>query len=442
MNKYFSDYLPPALIRDLRRCLRTPWYLIMLGVFLIFAVWVQYDSLSDSPAMNFYMMALAGAVLMWVVIPGRAGSSVSDDGKVKGTNFLMLTPLSSRQLIWGTWISACVQLLIVAGIGALIHWWHVSAADMKGEQLTQSWTSYGMMVAVGVLMCAVFLFTAQLGRLLRILLTLFVLLNGINLVILYLESMLFTGKTPMSMFLEWFRGDVVYVVVGDVVLSILLLMEFARRNYAAPAENCSRSVRLLVLLAVGSVTLVHYYADAALVAGQLEFVTWYALFACMCDSLLPTYSMKAHDKRAWAIVPAYLQVPGVGQSAFFLLLMGAALCWQWYSYAMFNTAWTDVVYLGVSMTYTVLCLLLLTDMSCRRDNVNRPMVCAVFALLLTIISFIVCQTVPEFSLKYVAAAMPFGWTSAAVADKTLMVGISSGCLLVVLLLLMFWRGRR
>jgi hypothetical protein len=94
------------------------------------------------------------------------------------------------------------------------------------------------------------------------------------------------------------------------------------------------------------------------------------------------------------------------------------------------------------MTYTVLCLLLLTDMSCRRDNVNRPMVCAVFALLLTIISFIVCQTVPEFSLEYVAAAMPFGWTSTAVEDKTLMVGISSGCLLVVLLLLMFWRGRR
>ena len=296
MNKYFSDYLPPALIRDLRRCLRTPWYLIMLGVFLIFAVWVQYDSLSDSPAMNFYMMALAGAVLMWVVIPGRAGSSVSDDGKVKGTNFLMLTPLSSRQLIWGTWISACVQLLIVAGIGALIHWWHVSAADMKGEQLTQSWTSYGLMVAVGVLMCAVFLFTAQLGRLLRILLTLFVLVNGINLVILYLESMLFTGKTPMSMFLEWFRGDVVYVVVGDVVLSILLLMEFARRNYAAPAENCSRSVRLLVLLAVGSVTLMHYYLDAAPVAGQLEFVTWYALFACMCDSLLPTYRQTEHTK--------------------------------------------------------------------------------------------------------------------------------------------------
>lgn len=442
MNKYFSDYLPPALIRDLRRCLRTPWYLIMLGVFLIFAVWVQYDSLSDSPTMNFYMMALAGAVLMWVVIPGRAGSSVADDGKVKGTNFLMLTPLSSRQLIWGTWISACVQLLIVAGIGALIHWWHVSAGGIKGEQLTQSWTSYGLMVAVGVLMCAVFLFTAQLGRLLRILLTLFVLINGINVVILFLESMLFTGKTPMLMFLEWFQGDVVYVVVGDVLLSILLLMEFARRNYAAPAENCSRSVRLLVLLAVGSVTLMHYYADASLVAGQLEFVTWYALFACMCDSLLPTYSMKAHDKRAWPVLPAYLQVPGVGQSAFFLLLMGAALCWQWYSYIMCNAAWADVVYLGVNMTYTVLCLLLLTDMSCRRDNVNRPMVCAVFALVLTIISFIVCQSVPEVASEYVAAVMPFGWTSAAVVDKTLMAGISSGSLLVVLLLLMFWRGRR
>ena len=442
MNKYFSDYLPPALIRDLRRCLRTPWYLIMLGVFLIFAAWVQYDSLSDSPTMNFYMLALAGAVLMWVIIPARAGSSVSDDGKVKGTNFLMLTPLSSRQLIWGTWISACVQLLIVAGIGALIHWWHVSAADMKGAQLTQSWTSYGLMVAVGVLMCAVFLFTAQLGRLLRILLTLFVLVNGINLVIFFLESMMFTGKTPMLMFLEWFRGDVVYVVVGDVLLSILLLMEFARRNYAAPAENCSRSVRLLVLLAVVSVTLLHYYVDAALVAGQLEFVTWYALFACMCDSLLPTYSMKAHDKRAWPIVPAYLQVPGVGQSAFFLVLIGAALCWQWFSYVMFNAEWADVVYLGVSKTYTVLCLLLLTDMICRRDNVNRPMVCAVFALLLSFFSFIVCQSVPEFASEYVAAAMPFGWTSAAVAEDTLMVAISSGSLLVVLSLLMFWRGRR
>ena len=390
------------------------------------------------------MLALAGAVLMWVVIPGRAGSSVSDDAKVKGTNFMMLTPLSSRQLIWGTWISACFQLLIVAGIGALIHWWHVCAAGIKGVELTASWTSYGLMVAVGVLMCAVFLFTAQLGRLMRILLTIYVLINGINLVVICLESGLFFGKSPIMMFLDWFRGDIVYLVVGDVLLSILLLMEFARRNYAAPAENCSRSVRLLVLLAAGSVTLLHYYVEASLVAGQLSFVTWYALFACMCDCLLPTYSMKAHDKRAWPILPAYLQVPGVGQSAFFLLLMGGALSWQWFSYVMVNTAWSEVAYLGTNMTYTVLCLLLLTDMMCRRDNANRPMVCAVLALLLTIISLIVCHSVPDFAIEYAAAAMPFGWTSAvnAVVDKTLMVGISSGCLLVVLSLLMFWRGRR
>ena len=47
MNKYFSDLLPPALVRDLRRSLRTRGYLAMLTVFMLVAAWLQFDSIQE-----------------------------------------------------------------------------------------------------------------------------------------------------------------------------------------------------------------------------------------------------------------------------------------------------------------------------------------------------------------------------------------------------------
>ncbi len=442
MNKHFSDYLPPALVRDFRRSIRTPWYPIMLGLCMVLFVWQLYSSHTGESVMNggsivdktsstFTMLALMGA-LMWVIIPVRACGSVSADARVKGTNFMMLTPLTSRQLVWGIWISACVQEIVVAGIALLIHWGYATIAGIPGDAENPIWLNYTILLCGGILMCTAFLFAAQLSKLIRTLLVLFTILSLINLVIFLLESGLLFRGGLIALCRDALSGTGLYLFLADAVMVILLLMEFARRSYAAPAENCSRSVRVLILLSLVSVPLI-YRCCAEYVSVQLSFVTYYSLFACMSDALLPTYSLKGHDRRAWPFLPAYLQVPGIGQSAFFLLPVAAVLCWMNCAY-LDSVNREDEIYWWLQLVYMLLTLLLITDLTCRRTNENRP----AWAFLIFIVGAILSSLLPLS--PGVLAALPFNTLRGELSSE--LFPITAGALVLVLCLLMSWRGRR
>ena len=463
MNKYFSDYLPPALVRDLRSSLRTRGYLAMLTVFLLVAVWLQYDSTLAWPVLgeHVYPLSLIPLLVLWFIIPSRAGNSVSEDAKAKGSNFMMLTPLTSREIVWGTWVSAVFQQLVVAGVGALIVWWR--AGTLPEPFAHHLWVCYGVLVGGGAVMSAVFLFMSQLSRFMRMLLGVSVVLVSWQVVLSLVEmAMVVRDFDPMANFLSLFEGESLYVILADTVLVIVLLLEFARRSYAAPAENCSRSVRVLALLVPASVPLLYSYLSESVGEGQLWFAACYSIMACMSDALLPTYSLVAHDKRAWPLVPAYLQVPGVGQAALFLLPVLGLLAWLFCRYtSVADKSLPDVyqVLLWVQMAYTLLITLLVTDLLCKRDSVNRPVVYALSAAPLSLLSVTVHFMVPASLRMYVSAALPFSYPMLledyALSQYTRSVPNSemfevepiwqvviSAVALVLTLLLLMWRGRR
>lgn len=462
MNKYFSDYLPPALVRDLRSSLRTRGYLAMLTVFLLVAAWLQYDSTLADPVLgeHEYPLSLISLLVLWFIIPSRAGNSVSEDAKAKGSNFMMLTPLTSRSIVWGTWVSAVFQLLVVAGVGALIVWWRAcTLAELSAHRL---WVCYGVLVGGGAVMCSVFLFMSQLSRFMRVLLGVCVVLVCWQVVMSLVELAVYErGLDPMARFMSWLGGESLYVILADTVLVIVLLLEFARRSYAAPAENCSRSVRVLALLLLASVPLLYHFSES-LGEGQLWFAAFYSIFACMSDALLPTYSLAAHDKRAWPLVPAYLQVPGLGPAALFLLPVLGLLAWLFCRYIPAADKSLPVAYqvlLWVQVAYSLLITLLVTDFVCKRDSVNRPVVYALCAAPLSLLSVTVHFMVPASLRMYVSAALPFSYPmllddyslylyTRAMPDKEMFevepnwqVGISAAALVLTLLLLML-RGRR
>ncbi len=462
MNKYFSDYLPPALVRDLRSSLRTRGYLAMLTVFLLVAVWLQYDSTLAWPVLgeHVYPLSLIPLLVLWFIIPSRAGNSVSEDAKAKGSNFMMLTPLTSREIVWGIWVSAVFQLLVVAGVGALIVWWR--ACSLPEPSARCLWVCYGVFVGGGVVMCSVFLFMSQLSRFMRVLLGVSVVLVCWQVVMSSVELAVYErGLDPMARFMSWFGGESLYVILADTVLVIVLLLEFARRSYAAPAENCSRSVRVLALLVLASVPLLYHFSES-LGEGQLWFAACYSIFACMSDALLPTYSLVAHDKRAWPLVPAYIQVPGLGPAALFLLPVLGLLAWLFCRYIPAADKSLPVAYqvlLWVQVAYSLLITLLVTDLVCKRDSVNRPVVYALCAAPLSLLSVTVHFMVPASLRMYVSAALPFSYPmllddyslylyTRAMPDKEMFevepnwqVGISAAALVLTLLLLVL-RGRR
>lgn len=490
MNRYFSDFFPAALVRDMRRSLRSRAYIAMLMLALLAAVWVQYDAIQEArETMEMGgggWLFLIAAVVLCFVVPNRAGEAVSADAKVKGTNFMMLTPLSSRRIVWGTWFSALVQLLLVAAFGALILWWRLEStpaaaplgtmahsglralAHSPALQLTpaQIQTLYALLVGVGALMCAVFMFLAQLNRFFRLAAAGFVLALGLGWVVenvLTMEWFTQEHYNPIAEFLNQFTGYSLYLHLADGILALLLMLELARRSYAAPAENCSFSVRLLALLPVLSVPCLYYIlpdiAEETL-RGQFDFGVEYAVFALMCDALLPTYSLSAHDKRALRWLPTYLQTPGVGQSALCLVL-GMAVCWgvgAWLPqpldvpagepmYTMYDERYLASGMRYLTSAYLFLCSLLLTELMCRRTNVNRPVVCAAVLVVLCVVSSIGSMLVTGEVRGYVVAALPGVNTPARFVMEEgemqlyIRAAITACCLLLTLAALM-WRGRR
>lgn len=503
MNRYLSDYLPAALVRDMRRSWRSRGYVAMLALALLAAVWVQYDAMLETQKTMQLggggILVLIGVLLMWFVIPNRAGAAVAADSGVKGTNFMMLTPLSSRRIVWGTWFSALVQLLLVAGVGALILWWRlettpsaqplpaINPADSLGRSVgavmsprlseAQQWLGYGLMVGVGVLMIAVFLFLAQLSRIFRLVAAAVVLMNVLGWFIdnyVTIDMFIHPGYNPLADLLKGFTGYSLAVKLVDALLLIWALLELARRSYAAPAENCSRAVRLLALLPLAIVPVLVYLLpeNSELVKEQLGFSLFFTGLVCLSDALLPTYALPAHSRRAWPVLPTYLQTPGVGQAAFYCVLMlvlnwGVAL-WQTYHSGMSpdnayfaefcKSPETTIQTIGLlsglnflNQASLLLLALLLTDMMSRRTNPNRPVLCAVLALVVGAVfailgsPLVLDSMLVDASLRScIVAVLPGtgGGVFMRLLEDMLPVccGIS-GAVVVVVLALLMWRGR-
>ena len=489
MNKFWSDYLPPALVRDLRRSWRTRGYIVMLVLALLIAVWLQYSATQAETATGVagwsLLLLSLGCVMIWGVVPNRAGAAVSADAKVKGTNFMMLTPLSSRNIVWATWFSAACQVLLLAAFGALLMCWRHATAPLEpltnplmdavrgggvlnplalSTSLTheQEWIIYGIVVGIGVMLCAVFMFLAQLSRFFRLAASAFAVLVLLSVVWnSFVTTAWLTDEnySPVADFLAGFTGASLWLRVVDAVLVLVLLLELARRSYAAPAENCSRVVRLLTLVVLASVPVVYYLlpGEAKLLEAQMDFCLVFGMVAALSDALLPTYSLVAHNKRAWPVVPTYLQTPGVGQAALFLVLFMVAyramMVWQGQI-----SSGDDVMYEGplpgviegAKVLYVLLLGLFLTDVLCSRTNVNRPIV---YVVLLMVMSFIVTTVtvfMPWDTPAYVYAVLPFVSDRCLAADsitgldETLQIccaSITGGMILLLLVLLML-RGRR
>lgn len=391
-NKFLSDYLPPAMVRDLRRSLRTRSYCITLGLAFLAALWVQFHAASDAAGYDHFStgvkLAFIAVTLFWFIIPNRAGAAVSADAGVRGTNFLTLTPLSSRSIILQMWLSAATQIVVTAAVGSLFLVWR-HALPMEAQHSTisllnstpstpaQDWVVYGIIVLCGLVMCAVSLFLAPLNRIFRIAGLIFVL----SLLWGWVQEnlALLLHPNPQGYLLGRMAAEDWVALAAMALLSIAALLELARRCYAAPAENCSRALRLLVLLPLLCSVAMYItqlpHANRIAVENTLTFSVYFALAVCMSDALLPapTHRNRAEPLLPW--VPRYLQQNGSGPAALFLALVLLAATGIQCLTEPAGHSETHIVRLfteTAAVVYYLLAGLLLTDMLCKRSNPNRP----------------------------------------------------------------------
>ncbi len=435
-DKHFSDYLPPALVKDWRQCLRSRSALLIF-ILLELAGWMLFFSYASDAGGNAaslrYKMEDLGSGPLWdlglfalvFAIPYRAGSTVAADTKERSSNFLMLTPLSARRIVGGTWSSTALMVLLAAlcalpllfmrrlamGASASMELL-ASATAFDGAGFAMDTLALGWFVLGGWVMAAFYMFSVGLPRVLRLGLLLSCISVTVDL--MYCPDALERIFCLKGAEMAWLPPVALYVV--DALLLIVLFLELARRHYAAPAENCSRSVRLLAFIPLLLFALqlgLGYLGIPVVATSQPYFVCFYLLSALLADALLPTYSIPPHAYRLWRGLPGWFQKPGLAPSALCLALAApllalpefATMAEKYWGTSRFLPEMTELAVRYLNVGFSLLLWLLLTDCLCSRSNTRRPVV---FGLVALVVSFMmVCIFLPMVDFGgWVLACLP------------------------------------
>ncbi len=481
-DRCFSDCLPPALVKDWRQCLRSRGYLAIFAL-LVVVGWVllAVAAADVNVTAGDYQKALEGlggtlcfvfAITLCFAIPFRAGMTVAADTRERSSNFLMLTPLTARRIVWGTWSSTALMVLMAAllalplcfvGEGLRAAYPYCGSFDfahLSWEAFGFDALTIGALVLGGWVMTAFFMFCAGLPIAVRVILLLFMV--GASAELASDVNFIFCAehKRTLPEFLNLLLGLI------DALLLLVLFMELARRHYSAPAENCSRSVRLLaplpMLLAAIQVGVSALNGRAfGDVDMQVGFAVTFLYLAVFADSLLPSYSLPQMRHRFWPLLPDWFQRPGFVPSvicctgAVLLSLLPAAAMWAEVTQLLptsLSSAGDDkmrsvafYVMESLNVGFTLMLWLLLTDCFCRRNSPRRPLVFGVVALVVScffaMLRSVHSDDVLESCMPTMGATIST-WKLDELSVNELwdLCGYNGAALLTVVLLLLFWRG--
>jgi len=378
-----------------------------------------YSVCRDMKDLNMRLLFCAFAAV-GLLIPLRVGNAVSADTKVKGTNFLQVTPLSSWGIVGGMWLSAFSQVLVVAALAVPLI---LARAQVMPTGNEADWYGLLYIVLTGAMFSAAYMFIGGLNNFLRFLLMVPLIFFGCECAGVCANTEFF----HLPNFPWWIH----VVHAGGAVLITLLLLALARRPYSSPAENNTLSVRALILLclvaagvAAWGVYATGYFfhpreSDLMLTVRVLVIT---GVFAAMADALLPVTSLPVHAKHCLRGLPAVVQTPGVLSSALFLLLpllvTSTLELWVQRSYAY--TCMIKSLQAGMPLTWFPLCcmakaLLLwvpvvlsitVADFFCRRNSGKRPLVVAVSACALALAVAVASLLVEKDFLPFLNIGMP------------------------------------
>ena len=250
MNKNYKDsipdWLPPALVKDWRQMLRTP--LFMLGLLALgllsfgFLLPPESEVLDKASYMPFVMM---GTVVLCGLVPARVSQAVEAETKNPGTNFIRLTPLSSWQVVWGTWLSGAVQVVMLALLAlplVMLRMGNNAPAGQEGLHLAAHLLLILLLMLQGWTMVAL----AQASSALPMVLRLFVFVSLLGSICgMDYEMVGVLLREQVSQF-----AGMYLLSVAALGVMLLTLLAEARRQYAHPAEDCVTPVRWFSMLAV------------------------------------------------------------------------------------------------------------------------------------------------------------------------------------------------
>ncbi|MFI3243883.1 MAG: hypothetical protein R3Y56_06485 [Akkermansia sp.] len=330
----FSDWLPPALILDMRQSLRSPLNiaLAILGVLLI------YSTITSTPESEakILMLSFLHSILLLAFIPFRAGVKIARDIRERGSNFLQLCPLSAGRIVWGQFLSCTVQMLLLTL--PIIPLYLMSIAPLQADLSTinsdlpyyLSHCPYGLYVLLGVILAGGMLLTALMMALailplmarifIQTGIIIFVALSYIGMMVGLSYAHLRADIAPISVDITRFTTDYLALVAQALAFSGMLLI-LASRHYSSDIEASSGRLRILSFATLaGAFAWLKYsnYTPLPEGIGGLYFIPLLAI--AMLDELQPDESHSGITARRRGFI-GYLTRRTTGANIIFVLLM-------------------------------------------------------------------------------------------------------------------------
>lgn len=294
MSKDFlPDWLPAVVVRDLRHILRSSLYLLGVLAVVLLGMARLLPTESGLTPLSYHAFVGMCTLLVCCVVPVRMSMLVEAETRNAGTNFLRLTPLSSWQVVWGTWFSGAVQVVLFSLLLVPLVEMRLEMAPpgMEALHLEAHVASMLLMMAQGMMMVALCLIVFTLPLVLRVFaFTVLLLTMG------WQNTDIVLGMLQYPDVANWWRLVVVLLAYGIMTVTFLAS---ARRLYAHPAEDCSTPVRRLSLLAFV------LYGAVLVFAGESLLVCWqvYA-WACAFVVVMTVWDMLQPDSLSLRVLPA------------------------------------------------------------------------------------------------------------------------------------------
>lgn len=452
MNMFFSDYLSPVLVKTLRQTIRMRGYVALL-LLLVLLAWLFHlggNGIHDPENANANVfLIISGTVLL--LIPLQVGRMFATETKGKGHHFMLLAPLGSTRIIVDYFLCGMVQVgsffLLLLPLG---FYRHVAMAEAASQDVPMVF----LFLLSSAVMVSLFLFLNTVSRIFRIavFISFIVIFRG------WYSFFLNVAGWKVSL-----DPDVIVMLVFNMMAFVALFLELSRRAYASFAENCSFRLRLLAFI-----PLVFFFVcgwlgllPLSLLGVQLILGVIYAFFAAMCDALLPSYDVPGLARKAYPVVPKVLQLPGRNPSILFIFLT-CAICAlaHFYSDSVMNASyrfelcrdngaeWQMVAHVSLtylSVAYSLVLCLALTDLFCRRASPHRLLVFVGISIAVIIIGLLFDPLGCRFSILpyYCLILIPIPDGSKEVGEQLLERLIVQGALfLPILFILGLIRARR
>lgn len=431
----FPSFLPPMMVKELRQGLRARFFvytMILLPVILAIPYILHCLRYNDgepfigAEAVDAFFGVVVAIVLL-LLPPTRAFSGISGEIISRASEFLVMTRLTSRKIVFQKWLSQMAQtgLLLIVIFPFLLLNYLLGRSELMTDiiRILMMYVVSGAMVAAG-------LWVSGMPLIIRVLAIMGIIGFGLNIfsigsIFASMRYLSGVGTGPFyGMSLPATLGYVLFIVLVLVPVTYCILI-LACKSLAPPAENLASPLRRFLMWTISIVSLLCalsalIYPDAkeivVILMGMvlMVYLGFFYVQSVLWERTLPVHAESAYEKKGirgvWSRTASLFLMPGWESAGLFglygiIIGVGAGLLPSLSNFPEFKdvSLW-QVLWLGLAVWASQMAIVMLLQEVLRKTGY--------YALLITGgVQFLICLFITFIFITggdFFAGLLPYG----------------------------------